>query len=104
MSHPDLPTYLYPIAERIARRFGSGQCWRLEDGTSLADAIAMHRHTRHWLGAAQICEFADGSAIALTDGGWDRVARDDDGVWRSVEADGSPNPAGWALGGDGGDA
>ena len=61
-------------AQKIAERFGDdGQLWEDGDGASLVDALE-NAGGRCWSDLAtnpQRWEFADGSAIIISDGAWD---------------------------------
>lgn len=84
----------------IAARFNNdGQSYRDADGVSLAEVVTAQPNSRvRYGGDAVVYIFADGSAIALTGGGWDVVVPYRGG-WASAALDGvTPNPIAWTFG------
>ena len=64
-------------AEGIANRFNNdGQCWRDSSGVRIYDIVQANAASvcgvlRGNVGDSERFEFADGSAIVITGGGWD---------------------------------
>ena len=94
-------TRIENTANALAVRYG-------DDGPRRTDADGIHIHEAAGmlgLGAemyadqeAVVYEVPDGSAIAVTPGGWDTVKWDeDDGAFYSVESWGARNTSGWRF-------
>lgn len=83
-------------AQDIARRFPSRSVWNNDAGEHLPDLVGDNDHTEHRFGEAVVCEFTDGSAIAMTADLWD-VVKLVGGVWHSVDSKGDININGIAF-------
>ena len=87
-------------ALRIAVRFGNdGRIWLDADGVNLAaivrEAGSLVYGDRN--SDAQVWRLADGSAIALTSGGWDVVVPYRGG-WATRDESGNADPSAWTFG------
>jgi hypothetical protein len=86
-------------ANTLAARFNDdGQRRTDADGIDIDEAAGVLSANEYGYDGAVVYEFADGSALAVTDGGWDTVQWDaDDGVFYAVEPWGARNASGWRF-------
>lgn len=92
-------TRIENTANALAARFhNDGQCMEDPDGVHIYTAAELLRVLRSTYDDGVVYGFADGSALAVTKGGWDTVAWDTvDGAFYSVEVTGSRNASGWRF-------
>jgi len=86
-------------ANALAARYNNdGQCRLDADDVHIADAADLLAEHSYTYDDAIVYEFADGSALAVTAGGWDTVEWDEeDGAFYSVESWGTRNLNGWRF-------
>ena len=89
---------MYTIANLIAARFhDDGQRFRDNLGVSIEDTCLAQASSVHAYGDDRVYVFADGSALAVTEGGWDVVVPYLGG-WASAARDGTPDPRAFTFG------
>lgn len=82
----------------IAAHFDNdGQRFTDNDGQSIRAFCIEQADDVTRLDSGAVFTFADGSALALTDGGWDVVVPYLTG-WASADASGQPDPTAWTFG------